>query len=229
MMNTNGRALSKWLRSLFFGVLFLGATTQAAFATVMLTNSRAAITTLSSQVFTVDWGALGGDLTPLGSTFSNGPVTVSGGSAFAVFNGSTYNGDFNPDDSVLSLFDLNTFDTVSGVFSLSFASAVRAAGAQVQALLFGGFTGTISAFDAANGLLGSFNVSGTTGGNNDGSAVFAGIISDSINITRIEFAGFGSGAAINQVTANVPEPSTFLLMLGPLVFLVAARRRRIRG
>lgn len=227
-MNTNGRALNKWLRSLFFGVLFLGATTQAAFATVMLTNSRATVTTLGSQAFTVDWGALGGDFTALGSTLSNGPITVSGGSAFAVFNGSTYNADFNPDEYVLSLFDLNIGDTVSGVFSLNFASAVRAAGAQVQAFLVGAFAGTISAYDASNGLLGSFNVAGNNGGNGNGSAVFAGIISDSINITRLDFA-FGSGAAINQVTANVPEPSTFLLMLGPLVFLFAARRRRIRG
>ena len=227
-MNTNGRTLSKWLRSLFFGVLFLGATTQAAFATVILTNSRAAVTAFGPPAFTVDWGALGGDLTALGSPFTTGPVTVSGADAFTVFNGSTYNADFLADEYVLSLFDAINGNPLSGVFSLSFATAVRAVGAQVQANTFGAFTGTISAF-GASGLLGSFNVGGNNGGSGNGSAVFAGIISDSINITRIEFAGFGEGAAINQVSANVPEPSTFLLLLGPLAFLMAVRRRRIRG
>lgn len=228
MINAHRKTLGTLLRTLFLGALFFGVTAQAAFATVLLTNSRSAVTNLGSQAFSVDWGALGGDLTPLGSTFSQGPVTVSGANAFTVFNGSTYNADFLTDEFVLSLFDANNFNPLSGIFSLSFATAVRAAGAQVQALAFGGFTGTISAFDATNGLLGSFNVFGTNGGNGNGSAVFAGIISDSINISRIEFAGFGEGAAINQVSANVPEPPMLLLLLGPLAFLVATRRRRIR-
>lgn len=229
MVNPNRTTFGNWLRSLLLGALFLSVAASSAFANVILTNSRSAVTTLGSQAFTVDWGALGGDLTPLGSTFSQGPVTVSGAGAFTVFNGSTYNADFLADEFVLSLFDANNFNPLSGIFSLSFATAVRAAGAQVQALAFGGFLGTISAFDATNGLLGSFNVSGINGGNGNGSAVFAGIISDSINISRIEFAGFGEGAAINQVSANVPEPPMLLLLLGPLAFLVATRRRRIRG
>lgn len=229
MVNPNRTTFGNWLRSLLLSALIAGVAAPAAFANVILTNSRSAVTTLGSQAFTVDWGALGGDLTPLGSTFTQGPVTVGGANAFTVFNGSTYNADFLADEFVLSLFDANNFNPLSGIFSLTFASAVRAAGAQVQALAFGGFFGTISAFDAANGLLGSFNVSGANGGNGNGSAVFAGIISDSINISRIEFAGFGDGAAINQVTANVPEPPMLLLLLGPLAFLVATRRRRIRG
>lgn len=229
MINAHCKTLGTLLRTLFLGALFFGVTAQMAFATVLLTNSRSAVTNLGSQAFSVDWGALGGDLTPLGSTFSQGPVTVSGADAFTVFNGSTYNADFLADEFVLSLFDANNFNPLSGIFSLSFATAVRAVGAQVQALAFGGFTGTISAFDATNGLLGSFNVFGTNGGNGNGSAVFAGIISDAINISRIEFAGFGDGAAINQVSANVPEPPMLLLLLGPLAFLVATRRRRIRG
>lgn len=228
MINAHRKTLGTLLRTLFLGALFFGVTAQAAFATVLLTNSRSAVTNLGSQAFSVDWGALGGDLTPLGSTFSQGPVTVGGADAFTLFNGSTYNADFLADEFVLSLFDANNFNPLSGIFSLTFATAIRAAGAQVQALAFGGFTGTISAFDATNGLLGSFNVSGINGGNGNGSAVFAGIISDAINISRIEFAGFGEGAAINQVSANVPEPPMLLLLLGPLAFLVATRRRRIR-
>ena len=218
--------VGKWLRSFLYGAMLLGTTAQTAFATAILTSSRAAI----GPGYTVDWGAPGPDLTQLGSTFTQGPVTVSGANAFAIFNGSSYNSDFLASDWVLALYDLNS-GPLAGVFSIAFASAVSSAGAQLQALSYGAFTGTISAFDSSNILLGVFNVAGNTGTSGDGSAVFAGIVSDSVNISRIEFAGFGDGAGINHLsasTASVPEPGTLLLLMGPLAFLVAARRRRNR-
>ena len=227
MFNAKSTTLGKCLRSIIFGAVLLGATAQAAFATVILTNSRAAI----GPGFTVAWGAPGSDLTSLGSTFTQGPVTVSGASDFTVFSGETFNADFLATDWILSLYDLN-IGPLAGVFSIAFANAVSSVGAQLQASLFAAFTGTISAFDASNGLLGTFNVAGNNGGNGNGSAVFAGIISDSVNITRIEFAGFGEGAGINQLsasTASVPEPGALLLLVGPLAMLVATRRRRIRA
>ena len=228
MFNAKSTTLGKCLRSIIFGAVLLGATAQAAFATVILTNSRAAI----GPGFTVAWGAPGPDLTSLGSTFTQGPVTVSGASDFTVFSGTTFNSDFLATDWILSLYDLNT-GPLAGIFSIAFASAVSSVGAQLQASMFGAFTGTISAFDASNGLLGAFTVLGNNNfGSGDGSAVFAGIISDSVNITRIEFAGFGEGAGINQLsasaTASVPEPGALLLLVGPLALLVATRRRRNR-
>ena len=225
-MNAKSTA-GKWLRSFLYGAMLLGTTAQTAFATAMLTSSRAAI----GPGYTVDWGAPGPEFTQLGSTFTQGPVTVSGASAFTIFNGSTYSADFMVSDWILALFDLSSGDQLAGVFSIAFASAVSSAGAQVQASSFGAFTGTISAFDSSNILLGAFNVAGNNAGNGGGSAVFAGIVSDSVNISRIEFAGFGDGAGINQLsagTASVPEPGTLLLLMGPLAFLVAARRRRNR-
>jgi hypothetical protein len=216
------------LRLLLLGVVWLGATVNPASASsITYTNSSAGIGT----AFTVDWG--GPDLTPVGSPLTQGPVTVSGAADFGIFSGATYNADFLPTDWVLSLYDLGTFTPLPGLFRIDFAAPVNSAGAQVQALSFGPFSGTISAFDVSNALLGVFSVNGANGGNGDGSAVFAGIVSDSMNISRLEFAGFGDGAAIGELragsvpsTAPVPEPSTFVMLMGGGALLAARRRRR---
>lgn len=227
-MNANGKTLGTCLRSLLFGALLLCAAAQAAFANVILTSNRAAI----GPGFTIDWSGSGPEFTSLGSPFTQGTgaqaVTVSGASGFTIFSGSTYNADFLAGDSILALYDLSS-GPLGGIFSIAFASAVSSVGAQLQANAYAGFTGMISAFDASNVLLGGFNVSGSNSGAGDGSAVFAGIISDSLNISRIEFSGFGDGAGMNQMSVGVPEPSTFLLLVGPLVFLAVARRRRGRA
>jgi len=197
----------------------------ASASSVAFTNSPAGIGT----AFTIDWGAPGPDLTSTGSPLTQGQVTVSGAADFSIFSGATYNADFLPTDWVLSLYDLNSFTPLPGVFNIDFVTPVNSAGAQVQALSFGAFSGTISAFDVSNALLGVFNVNGTNGGNGDGSAVFAGIISDSGNIHRLQFAGFGDGAAIGELRAgSVPEPSTFAMLMEGGALLIALRRRRNR-
>ena len=184
---------------------------------------------LGSVAFTIDWGAPGPDLTSTGSPLTQGPVTVTGAADFSIFSGATYNADFLPTDWVLSLFDLNAFTPLPGLFRIDFVTPVNSAGARVQANFFGPFSGTISAFDVSNALLAAFSVNGTNGGNGDGSAVFAGIISDSSNISRLEFAGFGDGAAIGELRAgSVPEPSTVAMLMGGGALLVAHRRRRSR-
>ena len=109
----------------------------------------------------------------------------------------------------------------------------RSAGAQVQGLEFGPFNGFIKAFDSSNVEIGSFAVAGTNGGNGDGSAVFAGIVSDSLNIWRLEFSGFGDGAGINLLSVGnvlepggeVPEPAGLALVLTALVLLATTRKR----
>ncbi len=222
-----GNWSTKLLQSLAFAALAMAATSQAAYAGVMLTSSRAAI----GPGYTVNWGAPApADLTDLGSSFTQGDVSVSGSNAFTLFNASTFNGDFNPADWVISLFDINAFNPNSGLFRIDFLNPVLSAGAQIQSMGFGTFSGSIRAYDASNILLGFFNVSGANNGNGDGSAVFAGIISDTANISRLEFDGFGDGAGINQLSAaTVPEPSTTLLLLGPLAFLAIRRRRDDRA
>jgi PEP-CTERM motif len=220
MMTLNGLG-GKWLRSVLVGAVLAVAPLQAAFASLILTNDRNTIQT----DYTVDWANLGGDLTAVSSAFTLDTVSVDGASGFGVFSGSTYNSDFTATDAVLALYDLNAFNPLDGIFSITFATAIQGVGAQVQANQFGGFSGFIRAFNAANMLLGSFAINGTNNGNGDGSAVFAGVISSAVDITRIEFASFGPGAAINGLSVDVPEPSTWLMLLIGMGFLTVMRKR----
>lgn len=210
----------KWLRSVVLGAVLVAAPIQAAFASLILTNDRNAILT----DYTIDWASLGDELTTVTGPFTLGTATISGASSFGIFSGATYNADFKPIDSVLALVDPN-LDPLAGIFSITFASAIQGVGAQVQANQFGTFSGFIRAFNAANLLLGSFAVNGMNGGNGNGSAIFAGVISSAVDITRVEFASFGAGAAINSVSVDVPEPSTWLMLLIGLGFLTVMQKR----
>jgi hypothetical protein len=210
----------KFLRGMLVGAVLTAAPLQAAFASLILTNNRDAIQT----DYTIDWASLGGDLTSVAGPFMLDGASVGGSSSFGVFTGDTYNSDFKPTNSVLALVDPN-FESLDGIFSITFANAIQGVGAQVQAQQFGSFSGVIRAFNAANLLLGSFAINGMNGGNGTGSAVFAGVISSAVDITRIEFASFGSGAAINAVSVDVPEPSTWLMLLVGLGFLTVIRKR----
>ena len=202
--------------------------------------SHASLTQVSSRSsigvgYTIDWAGFGIDQTAVVSGSSLGGVTVAGASVFAVFSGATFNADFSASDSILSVFDIDAGNPVAGVFSLSFASAVRSAGAQVQANFEGLFSGSIEAFDSLNVSLGMFAVNGTNSFSADGSAVFAGIVSDSLNIKRLEFSGFGDGAGINLLSvgdvldtvSTVPEPAGLALVLAALGLLTVTRRRGV--
>jgi hypothetical protein len=193
-------------------------------ASVLLASSISADTVL-------DWGSLGPEFTAVAPGTSLGLVTVTGSSSYTVLSGSTFNADFAATDNVLAMFDINTGDVTSGGFDLLFASAVQGFGTQIQANQFGAFGGLMEVFAGVN-LLASFNLAGMNGGNGDGSALFAGVMSDALDITRIRFTGFGDGAGISslqfdtQFTANpVPAPASLLLAGAALLGLVGARRR----
>ena len=195
--------------------------TQAAQSSVLFADDRADI----GAAYTVDWGNFGPEFTSVASNSSIGNVTIQGANVFTTFAGSTYNSDFSATDTVLALFDTNSGE-IDGSFDLFFTEAVYAAGAQVQGYYTGGFTGFISAFNSVNDLLGVFTVSGANNANGDGSAAFAGIVSDSKNISRLQFSGFGAGSAINMLSVNdVPEPSTIFLGLLALALMTFVRRR----
>ena len=217
-----------WFRAV--AALCLLAAAGVASAAVTLLGSRGQV----GAGGVVDWLALGPEFTSVSNGSVVNPVTISGSTGtFTVLTGSTFNGDFLATETVLSLFDLGG-GSGAGTFTIDFASGVYAAGAQVQANLFGAFSGLISAFDAANMLLGSYTINGNNAGNGDGSASFAGIASTAGDIRRLVFSGFGNDAAINRLSyqtvgassPTVPEPGTWWLAGGALAMLAAGRRTR---
>jgi PEP-CTERM motif len=154
-------------------------------------------------------------------------ATLGGATAFTVFSGSTYNADFLATDSVLSAFDANAGE-VAGPIRITFGQDFAGAGAQIQPLLFGTFTATLSAYDALNNLLGTVTVNGSNNGSGDGSAAYIGFRSDLTNVRYLEFDG-DPGLAINTVGLSptpVPEPTTFALTGLGLALVCLARRRR---
>jgi hypothetical protein len=161
---------------------------------------------------------------------------VSGAPGFTVFGqGSGWNGNFGSGDAVLGLWDAATLSPHDGIFSFAFATPVASVGTQVQALDFGAFTGTISAYSSTNVLLGSFSFNGNSNGNGDNTAIFAGLISDGLGIARLEISGLAAGAGINFLSVGrnrpdpkpaVPEPGTILLFMLGLACLALARQQR---
>jgi PEP-CTERM motif len=208
-------------------MIVVAAAAPASASTLTLVNSRALLQPGDS----FQWGDLGGDLTDLGASFTapsvsgNLTATVSGATRFALFSGATFNADFAPSDTVLSLFDLTTGDPTAGVIRLLFNHPVSGGGAQIQSNFQGGFTASVSALDAGGHVIGAaFSILGTNGLNGDGSAPFLGIRSDALDIFGLEFS-LADGFAINDVSvAAVPEPATLtLLLLGS--GLIRFRRR----
>ena len=179
----------------------------------------------------IRWSDLGGDLTDLGATFTTTSVggevaaTVSGATRFALFSGSTFNADFDPGNTVLSLFDVINGNPTSGVIKLQFNHAVMGGGAQIQSNLQGNFTAFLSALDAAGNVIGAaVSINGTNGLSGDGSAAFLGIRSDAQDIFGLQFS-LADGFAINDVSVtSVPEPTT-LTMLALGTALLRIRRR----
>lgn len=215
----------------------LSRTAMAGLLLAAATASQAGVVQMTTRAGAggVDWGSFGAEFTGVANGDSIAPVTVSGAaSSFTVLSGGTFNSDFSATDNVLALLDIGTGDLSAGVFQLDFATAVYAAGAQVQANLFGAFSGFIEAFDSSNTSLGSFAVGGSNSGAADGSAVFAGISSTEANIARLVFSGFGDGAGINALSYSrvslepvvIPEPGSLALALLAVVGLAAARTRR---
>jgi hypothetical protein len=187
---------------------------------------------------TIQWGQLGpaGTLvsTPAAVVSDNGvtgSVNDSDGSAQRLDQGTDWNGNFAPGDTLL-------FNNYSGLINITFDTPVTAAGAQFQANLFGDFLARIWYDDGTFANLG-FNVSGNSNANGDDSAVFIGVISDSANIVGITYGlhftqdgppDSTSGFAIGNVELidGVPEPGTWAMMLLGFGAIGLSMRRRRR-
>jgi PEP-CTERM motif len=217
-------------RAALLASVLAAAGASSAWASLTVATSRGDVTADS----TINWGALGGDFTPVGATATVGAVSVSGAPAFGILEqglSATYN--FAAGESLLAMFDLVNGTDTNGNFVLAFAGGIAGFGTQIQGNLFGALSVDMDVFDTANLLIGSFNFVGTSGGNNDGSALFVGVNSTALDIGRIVLRGAGAGAAINQLTLDtvanngVPEPGT--LALAGLALAAASTLRRRQG
>lgn len=110
-----------------------------------------------------------------------------------------------------------------GPITLSFAEPIFGAGTQMAVDDIFNFTGTISAFDQDDQLLGSFSAPGTSSLALDNSALFLGVTSEQPEISKLEFKSSVPNSAIglNQLSlvtqhtpsrAAVPEPSLLIAL-----------------
>lgn len=188
----------------------------------------------------VDWGVLGPTYTVVSNPVS---LTSNGGLGLVVSKptqgpferrdqgwGAGWEGNFAPGDRLLW-----TRDEV-GPMEIVFTSPVLGAGAQIQRDAYGSFTGKISAYDAANNLLGSFSLAGYSNGAGNNSAIFLGVLDSNAVIKKVVFDvdNTTQDFAINRldiVTQGgapvIPEPGTMLLMsIGGLAIGLGRRFRR---
>ena len=107
-----------------------------------------------------------------------------------------------------------------GPLTLTFETPILGAGAQLAAGATPSFTGTISAFDERDRLLGTFAAPGTSSEALDNTAPFFGVLSDRPTIAKLEFATSEAERpfGINQLSlvttaASVPEPAVSFALL----------------
>lgn len=200
-------------------------------AQLSLVTTRAGI----MQNDSIDWGQFGPSFTVLnGTSFGSSAAGVlfsstgPGSSQEIRQEGNGWAGNFAPGDNVL-------WSHVSGNSTIQLAQTVSAFGFQIGSDPYGAFTVTMSAYDNIGNLLGTVTENGTENENNDGSAIFIGVATTSMqnSIGRIVYSvtdanGAPTDYGINQVSIHecnpVPEPASIAVLgLGAIALI---RRRR---
>ena len=221
------------MRNRFIGIVsLLVISASSASAGLTLVTSRAALGGDDS----VDWGQLGGEFVGVSNPFaatSTGGIglngTGNGGSPFdRIDQSSGWSGNFSPGDKLLW-----TFYPSEGPMDLAFDKIICGAGANIQADFFGDFEAFLEAFDSNGNSLGIVSEKGTSNSNNDGSAIFIGVLSSLHDIASISF-WVKSDTGINDFAINqldlvtdcnvVPSPAAGLLGLLGLAFTRSIRR-----
>ncbi|MDQ2840875.1 MAG: hypothetical protein M3Y72_07535 [Acidobacteriota bacterium] len=220
-------------------LLTLLAATAASADTISAIVSRSALGATDS----LDWGAVGPAFSlhssPLLANTANGLSVVgslpSDQGPFQILvqcsspgaGPDCVGGNFSPRDNILFT---NFFQ--DGPLTLSFSSPVRGAGFQIEdeGVLPGTpFVTSVQAFNGST-LLGTVNENGLTNSTADGTAIFFGALSDSVNINSLVFttknnAGELGALLVDRLYVNpspagtsTPEPSSFMLVAMILMF-----------
>lgn len=185
----------------------------------------------------IDWGRLaGGGATPISVTSNLGgsaTLTSAGGSLSRNTQGSGWGGNFANGDELLWTGGIGPDITIT------FAAPVAGVGTQWQANYFGAFGANLKAYDALDNLLGTVTADGFSTTMGDGSAIFLGVLSGSVNISKLVLAlDYATSApqdfAINRLLLTgtsggggvVPEPATWAMLIAGFGLVGAALRRR---
>ncbi len=136
---------------------------------------------------------------------------IQGGVGQDFDHGGYWGGNFTPGDNLL-----NTSLNDPGPITIAFKSAVAAAGANISTNSGGQFEARITAYDGNNNQLSSFTEVGTSAPTKDGSAIFLGVLSNTMNIASIQFSidiyppSPPPGVGYTDFTVNQLEIATYL-------------------
>ncbi len=223
------------MRTIMFGAVAAFSLSAPALAVSAVTTPGA----LGATDF-IDWAQLGGDFA--GAPSLPAPVATNGGGAATIDSAGdtlvrmtqsvTWGGNFTSGDALLWT------NSVGPDITIVFASPVAGAGAQWQANYFGDFGANLKAYDASDTLLGTVTRDGFSDSASDGSAIFLGVLSPSVNIKKIVLtldyaSSLPEDFAINRLLLTgtpggvIPEPATWAMLIAGfgLVGLMARRRR----
>jgi hypothetical protein len=154
---------------------------------------------------------------------------AGGGDGVLLFQGSGWNGNFNPGEAVLS-----TDEPGQGPITFTFSRPLTGLGTNIQADFFGPFTALLQVFDSQGNLMDSVSQNGDSNSNGDGSAIFIGLANE-VGIASAELSltscvcnttAFALGSLD---VAQVPEPGYCIPLATGFGFIMLCgylRRRR---